>query len=187
MPLAVHVEQVARTITHPNTEAKVLTRAAAALAAAGQPEQATQLVGGCTAGGPQPHRPDQPSVSADPGGGDVCGSRATGASRAGGPHHHPPVPAGEGADRRGGALAAVGQQERAEQVARSIPDPGQQAEALVGIAAALARSDENSARSRSQRVAAQILATDSWYRAMPVLASLDSVGATSIGTAILDL
>jgi tetratricopeptide (TPR) repeat protein len=84
------------------------------------------------------------------------------------------------------ALVAVGQRERAEQLARSI-SPYWQASLLVGLAGTLAREDVNSARARSRTIVAEILATDLWYHAMPVLASLDLEATTSIGTAIVNI
>jgi hypothetical protein len=85
-----------------------------------------------------------------------------------------------------GALAAAGQEEKAEQVALGITDPRQQAKAMVDVATACARRDDNSARAGSRRIVARILASNSWYHAVPVLTSLDPGAASSIGDAILN-
>jgi hypothetical protein len=103
-------------------------------------------------------------------------------------------------DRQAEALArvvealAAGQEERAghlgvdaEQVARSLTDPDQQAAALAEVAAAWAKREGNSAQARSRRIVAEILASNLWYQAMPVLTSLDPKITISIGTAILNI
>ena len=89
------------------------------------------------------------------------------------------------------ALAAT-QPERAKQLAleveryaRSFTYEPHRAETLSRVAAVLARRNENSARDGSVRIVAEILGSDSWYYAMPVLASLDPAAAASTGTALL--
>jgi Flp pilus assembly protein TadD len=83
------------------------------------------------------------------------------------------------------ALVAAGQPERAEQVARNIADPYQHVLSLVDVVGALARRDENSAQARSRAIVAEVLVGNSWYYAMPALASLDPGAATAIGAATL--
>jgi hypothetical protein len=82
---------------------------------------------------------------------------------------------------------AAGQPERAEQLARSITDPMRQAEALTEVAKALAEHGSVAAWTCSCGVTATLLASSSWFKAMPVLAALAPAAVTAAGTAMLEV
>ena len=143
---------VARSIPDPYRQAQALAAVAGALAEAGQHEQAAAVARLQT---PAPDRQAQALAA-------VAGALARAGQHeqaaASGPLHHPARTAGAGAGGGGrgagrGRPARAGRRvaAQAETVARSIPDPDRQAQALAAVAGALAGPASTSRPPRGRR------------------------------------
>jgi lipopolysaccharide biosynthesis regulator YciM len=174
-----YAEQVAGRITSPSRRAAAFVQITEALAAAGEFDHAEQLVGQIVT---DPSRLDDALVllaetlatSRDPDRAERLVGRINDADR----HVAATVQLAE-------TLVASGDPDRAERLVGRINDADRRGSALVQVAEALTKLPADPSHARARAIVARVLASNSWYQAIPILATLAPGAVVSVADAIL--